>query len=349
MMSLRSVQSGRRRPAQLAGAALAVALCLMLLGCGRTPPVGFWEPTKDDSAGIKSAIEANKGYFKTGLAELAMVLCDTVLPGTTATILRKELLGNPFKQRFRLNQLEHVFYTDSYQMKYTFIAGLDTLAQETTCTVTLAETIPGMLRMHAWEMTDSLRESLIIVPPAETLRLPFYASVMTPRDTVIQKVLAGASTDGCVLKKVNGAWVLWKMAGGGRFYAPGPEDAPIIGSFRLVSANRTDTVTLRPDTLHYGIQRLFSVDPADHQLLTFSTGDSVKVSNLVTNMGDAYDYLYFNGRRYEFGDVVKFDSVTPGIYRLFLEHIPAPVLWEVLGKYTATAWGVPILVQGGAQ
>ena len=348
-MSLRSVQSGRRRLASLTGAALAVALCLVLFGCGRTPPVGFWEPTKDDSAGIKATIEANKGYFKTGLAELAMTLCDTALPGTTATILKKELQGNPFKQRFRLDQLEHVFYTDSYDMKYTFIAGLDTLEQETTCTVSLAETIPGVLRMHAWEMTDSLRESLIIVPPAETLRLPFYADVMTPRDTVIEKPIAGASTDGCVLKKVNGAWVLWKMAGGGRFYAPGPEDAPYILSFRLVSSTRTDTVTLRPDTLHYGIQRLFSVDTADHQLLTFSPGDWVKVSNLVTNLGDAYDYLYFNGRRYEFSDTVKFDSVTPGIYRLSLEHIPAPVLWEVLGKYVATTWGVPIRVAGGAK
>ncbi len=353
-MSLRSVQGGRRRPAGLAVAVLAVALCLVLFGCGRTAPEGFWEPTKDDSAGIKAAIELNKGYFKTGLAELAMVLCDSALPGTTATILKKELQGNPFKQRFRLNQLEHVFYTDSFQMKYTFIAGLDTLKQETTCTVSLAETIPGVLRMHAYGMTDSLRESLIIIPPAETLRLPFYADTMTARDTVIEKRIGGASTDGCVLKKIGGVWQLWKMSGGGRFYAPGPEDAPYILSLRFVSSSRTDTVTLRPDTLHYGIQRLFSVDTADHQLLTFSTGDWVTVSNLLTNQGDAFDYLYFNGRRYEFKtgvvvDTVKFDSVPPGIYRLSLEHIPAPVLWEVLGKYVATTWGVPIRIVGGVQ
>jgi hypothetical protein len=365
-MSLWSLQRGRRRPARLAGAALAVALCLVLFGCGRTPPEGFWEPTSDDSARIKATIEANKGYFKTGLAELAMVLCDTALPGTTATILRKELQGNPFKQRFRLDSLEHVFYTDSFEMEYTFIAGLNLDSfmrvspsgkettwvppnSETTCTITFAETIPGMLRMHAWGMTDSLRESLIIVPPAETLRLPFYADTMTHRDTVIEKAIAGASTDGCVLRKVNGEWVLWKMAGGGRFYAPGPEDAPYIVNFYLKSKDRVDTVNLRPDTLHYGIQRFFSVDTADHQLLTFSAGDSVKVTNLLTNLGDAYDYLYFNGRRYEFKDTVKFDSVSPGIYRLSLEHIPAPVLWEVKGKYTATVWGVPIRVAGGEQ
>jgi len=287
-MSVCSVQSGRRR---LAGAALAVALCLVFFGCGRTPPESFWEPTKDDSAGIKSVIEANKDYFKTGLAELAMTLCDTVLPGSTYKILPKELLGNPFKQRFRLNQLEHVFYSDS--VKYTFIAGLDTLEQETTCTVALAETIPGVLRMHAWEMSDSLRESLIIVPPAETLRLPYYSSVMTPRDTVIEKRIDGSSIDGCVLKKVNGEWVLWKMAGGGRFYAPGLEDAPHIFYFYLKSANdRVDTVNLRPDTTQYGIQRFYSVDD---QLLTYAVGDWVMVSNLTVSAGegDAYHYLYF--------------------------------------------------------
>jgi len=344
-MSLWSFRSGRRRLAGLAGTVLAGALFLVLFGCGRTPPESLWEPTKDDSAGIKATIEANKGYFRTGLAELAMVLCDTVLPGSTARILPKELVGNPFKQRFRLNQLEHVFYTDSYEMKYTFIAGLDSLEQETTCTVTLAETIPGMLRMHAWEMTDSLRESLIIVPPAETLRLPFYDSVMTPSDTVIEKAIAGASTDGCVLKKVNGEWAFWKMAGGGRFYAPGLEDAPHIFYFYLKSANdRVDTVNLRPDTTQYGIQRFYSVDD---QLLTYAVGDWVMVSNLTVSSGegDAYHYLYFNGRRYEFSDTVKFDSVSPGIYRLSVEHIPVRVLWESSGDYTATVWGVPIRVQ----
>ncbi len=343
-MSVCSVQSGRRR---LAGAALAVALCLVFFGCGRTPPESFWEPTKDDSAGIKSVIEANKDYFKTGLAELAMTLCDTVLPGSTYKILPKELLGNPFKQRFRLNQLEHVFYSDS--VKYTFIAGLDTLEQETTCTVALAETIPGVLRMHAWEMSDSLRESLIIVPPAETLRLPYYSSVMTPRDTVIEKRIDGSSIDGCVLKKVNGEWVLWKMAGGGRFYAPGLEDAPHIFYFYLKSANdRVDTVNLRPDTTQYGIQRFYSVDD---QLLTYAVGDWVMVSNLTVSAGegDAYHYLYFNGRRYESSDTVKFDSLSPGIYRLSVEHIPVRVLWENDGDYTATVWGVPIRVVGGAQ
>ena len=359
-MSMWCVQSGRHRLRRLAGAALSALLAVAFFGCGRTAPEGFWEPTKADTAGIDSTVQANKAYFRTGLTELAMQFCDTALPGTTRTILYKELTGNRFKGRFRLNAMEHVL--DSHDFKYTFIAGLnlDSLLKvdssknpwettwvepgsETTCTVTMAETIPGKVRLHAWEKTNYLRDSVIIVPPAETLRLPFYTDTMYPCDTVIEKPIDGASIEGCVLKKVDGVWQLWKMAGGGRFYAPGPDDAPYIVVFSLRGANnRLDSVFLRPDTTHYGIQRLYSVD---NQLLTYAVGDRVTVSTPYTNQGNAYDYLSFNGRRYEIGDTLKFDSVSAGVYRLSLEHIPATVLWEVDGDYNATVWGIPIRIK----
>ncbi len=346
-MSLWCVQGGRHRLRKLAGAALCALLAAAIFGCGRTAPEGMWEPTKDDTAGIKAAVEANKGYFKTGLAELAMQMCDTALPGTTRTVLYNEIRGNRFKGRFRLDGLQHALDTTAYELKYTFIAGLDTLKQETTCTVTLAETIPGKVLMHAWKKTNYLYDSVIIVPPAETLRLPFYSDTFASCDTVIEKKLSGASIEGCVLKKTDGVWQLWKMAGGGRFYVPGPEDAPYILRFFLKSRdNRVDTVNLRPDTLHYGIQRFFSLDSG---LLTYSVGDWVQVTNLLTNQGDAYDYVYFNDRRYELRDTVKFDSVSPGVYRLSLEHIPAPVLWENEGDFNATAWGIPIRIKGGGR
>jgi len=344
-MSLWCVQSGRQRRRRLAGAALCALLAVAFFGCGRTAPEDIWQPTSDDTVKIKAAIEQNKDYFRTGLAELAMQFCDTALPGTTRTILYKELAGNRFKGRFRVNAIQHVL--DSPELKYTFIAGLDTLGQETTCTVTMAETVQtGKILMHAWEKTNYIRDSVIIVPPAETLRLPFYTAVMESCDTVIEKPIDGASIEGCVFKKVDGTWQLWKMAGGGRFYSPGPNDAPYIVHFSLRGANsRLDSVFLRPDTTHYGVQRLYSVSD---QLLTYSVGDWVLVSVPFTNQGNAYDYLYFNGKRYEVSDTLKFDSVTPGIYRLSLEHIPASVLWEVdaaTSPYNATTWGIPIRIQ----
>jgi len=363
-MSLWFVQSWRRRLRRLAGAALCALLAAAIYGCGRTAPEDIWEPTSDDTAGIKLAVEANKGYFRTGLAELAMQMCDTALPGTTATILKKELEGNRFKGRFRLNAMQHVL--DSHEFKYTFIAGLnlDSMMRvdssknpwettwvepgsETTCTVTMAETIPGTLVIHAWEKSQYLRDSIIIVPPAETLRLPFYADVMTPCDTTITKpVVDGASIEGCVLKKVNGEGKLWKMAGGGRFYAPGPADAPQIVVFSLKNQDgHIDSVFLRPDTTHYGIQRFYSFTD---QLLTYKAGDWVTVTTPYTNPNpqvQAFDYLYLNGTRYELRDTVRFAGLDTGVYRLSLEHIPVEVLWDVDGNYNATTWGVPIRIQ----
>lgn len=350
-MSLWCIQSGRHRLRRLTGAALCLALALAIFGCGRTPPEGFWEPTQEDSAGIAAAVEANKAYFRTGLAELAMTPCDSnPFAGSTRVVFTNELLNNRFKGRFQYKAMEHFFKQESVRLNYTYIAGLDTLSQETTCTVTLAETIFGTLRMLAWAKSEYLRDSLFFPSPGETLRLPFYADSMTKLDdtVIIEKRIAGTSIEGCVLKKTGGKWQLWKMAGGGRFYAPGPDDAPYILQFFLNAPNdRVDTVVLRPDTLQYGIQRFYSFEPADEQLLTYAIGDWVRVSNLTTNQVVALDYLYFNGKRYEFGDTVKFDSseVTPGIYRLSLEHIPGAVLWEVDGEYNATTWGIPIRIQ----
>ena len=373
-MILWCVQGGRHRLRRLAGATLGALLTVAIFGCGRTAPTAFWEPTKDDSGAISQVVEANKAYFRTGLAELAMTMADTALPGTTAKILYKDIVGDPFRARFRLNGLQHVLYTDSYDLKYTYIANLNVDSvmevdstkkppettwvppdEETTCTVTMAETIPGMLRVHAWEQTPYLRESVIIVPPAETIRLPYYLDSLKPCDTVIEKPIHGSSVEGCVLKKVNGAWQLWKMAGGGRFYAPDPNDAPYIADAYIKSSRKdsitTDTVLLRPDTTQYGIQRFYSYDTSDRRLssyaplLTYSPGDWFMVLTPTTNLGDAFDYVYFNGRRYELSDTVKLNSVSPGIYRLSLEHIPATVLWEEKGNYNATVWGMPIRIR----
>ena len=98
-------------------------------------------------------------------------------------------MGNPYKSRFRLDSLQHVLYTDSYDLEYTFIAQLDTLETETTCTVTMAETIPGMLRMHAWQKTDSVGVDTIIVSVAESLFLTRYSTAMAPCDTYIEKAI----------------------------------------------------------------------------------------------------------------------------------------------------------------
>jgi len=96
----------------------------------------------------------------------------------------------------------------------------------------------------------------------------------------------------------------------------------------------TDTIFLRPDTLHFGMQRFYELDSVP----TYHAGDSIRFSPApLTNVGDAADYIYLvrdslagdsivrlYNRRYEFANTwIKFDSlIPPGLYRLYLEHHP---------------------------
>jgi photosystem II stability/assembly factor-like uncharacterized protein len=659
-----------------------LALAALFFGCGRTPPEAFWEPAADDTAAIQSLVRAERGRFVTGLAELALGYMNTDLPGTTDKLLAEELTSNPFKQRFRVDSMQHVFTTDS--LEYTFIAGLnldslfagidtivDTVAgavdttldtlwtvpkSETTATVSMAETIPGIVRMHVYGMTRFLRDTAIssvanynvgyatgpggriwkttdagaswaaqasgtsadlkaasfpldffigyvcgsggtilkttngaswsaspsgtsadleavwfplnvhtgfavgaagtvvktvdgggswtalssgtsadlnsvyfiydrkngiVVGDAGTILkttngntftlptsgttenlhavwilgdyrtavavgangtalrstdagsnwaactlgtsaslnavcffgnnngyivgdggtafkttngganwttlttgttanleavsfpmdgnagfavgaggvtirttdagatwtqgsvsgqdvaglafgaerdtlviLPLHDTAFTDTNLYIEKEVEATTVNGCVLKKTNNAWGLWKLSGASRLYAPTPEDAPYIVHIYTVGPGGTDTIFLRPayplpETLQkYYVQGFYEPD----SVFTFSGGESLRITGFYTNVGDAADYAYLVRdtvrndslirqfhRRYEFPAgvcKVKFDSlVPPGRYKLFIEHIPIAFFWDPSVKYTATVWGIPIVVR----
>ncbi len=344
-----SLCSSRR--ARLAALAAGLALSALFWGCGRTPPEAFWEPDRADTLAIDSLVRANKAFFRTALAELALASMDTALPGSTAVILAKEMRSNPYKQRFRANAMEHWVSDPDYPLDYKFIATLDTSKLETTCTVTFMETIPGRLRLNVFRYSRFIRQDTFFPNPSETLVLNRYDTVFT--DTtgyVIEKFAAateqdtmlGNATGGVVLKKQGGQWKIWKLSGGHRYWAPGPDDAPYFFDAVLFNGARADTIYLRPDTLRFGIQRFY--DP-DSQLLTYRRGDSIRLNRLRTNNGDCATYLYLNGRRYPGNAWIKLDSTVPlGINRLHIEHIPASVFWEVSGKYVAAGWIVPFKV-----
>ncbi len=331
---------------------LALAGAALYYGCGRVPPEPFWEPSKEDTVSIRQAIEEHKSLFQIGLSELQMVMIDTALPGSTKSILTDELKGNPFKPRFRCAGFQHLFYDTAYDLEYRFAATLDTTGTETTCTVTYAETIPGEFLMYAFRMTDSLRESLFFPNPGETLRLPYYDSLLRPCSVIVKKPLEAVTSGGCVLRKQSGNWELWKLSGGTRFYAPNPDDAPYFARCVLSGGGRLDTVLLRPDTLHYGIQRFYPyADTTTGGILTYTQRDTVRLASLLSTLGtDGAEYVYFNGRRYDMqgprtGQQILLADVAPGLYKLYVEEIPPTVLWEVKGKYSATVWSIPIRVK----
>ena len=93
-------------------------------------------------------------------------------------------------------------------------------------TVTVVESLPGELRLRTFSYTKYLRDSLFFPSPGETLVLQFFEQSFSPLERIVRKTFTGAQTDGAVLRKVNGTWQPWKYAGGSRFFAPNPNDAP---------------------------------------------------------------------------------------------------------------------------
>ncbi len=362
-MNLRTPKSGLGLRVGIVG--LGLLLTALYLGCGRMPEEGFWEPTAEDSTAIDAVIQANKDLFLSGFDEGGLAHADTVMPGTTATRLRNEIDESPYKQRFRVDSIRHHFYfpNDSQDLVYTFAANtnLDTTINDTTCTATLAESIPGFLEMHVYSYTRFVKVDTFVPSPGETLLLDRYDTLFSDTSLVIQKTLWGASTNGCVLRKENGEWKLWKVAGGSRFYAPTPDDAPYLAYLYLTNGETEYELQLRPDTLQYGISRFYDLgeenteDSVINSLPCFSVGDSIYVRSLATTVLDCANYIYFNGERHEFKASDKIALTQAGVFRLFVEQVPIEVLYEAAGKpfeqgdeiegnYVAVAWGIAIKV-----
>lgn len=326
-------------PLLVAGAVLAV---LLLFSCGRMPPAEIWAPGAADTAAIDTVVKANKQLLKVDFNEKGFQYLEWVVPDS---IIKKAISDNPFKQRYISDSMEHVFNAGLSKWSYKFIARADTAIQETTATVTVVETIPGVLRLHAIKYTRFVKES-IIVTPSETIRLMYYDTVFTDTSLVVEKPLFGVVTGGCVLRKEKGEWRFWKLAGGERFYAPNPEDAPYFITVYMTNGVRSDTFQLRPDTLHYGIQRFYNYPDG---LLSYPLGDSLWVTALLTAATEASNFIFFGGNRYRLAAANRIKFTEAGVQRLYVEQIPYVVLFDAGGELNATVWGIPIYVKGGGQ
>ncbi|MBM3315145.1 hypothetical protein FJY71_04795 [candidate division WOR-3 bacterium] len=359
----------RHRPAIAAGVGMAAVFAVLVTGCGRMPPESFWEPLSADTAGIHAAVQANLALLRIDFDEPSMQVADLVIP---ESVIAKAIADNPFKQRYRCDSFRQVFNRDTLQgikgLEYSFIATLDTMLDsvqhegvwsdtswiETTATVTLAETIPGQFVGHAYRYTRFLRDSVFETSPGETVRLRYYDPNFTDTSMLVRKPLTAAVIGGCVLRKETGEWRLWKVAGGQRLFAPSPDDAPYLVSFQFASSGRTDTVSLRPDTFHYGIQRFYRyVEPADTttpcQMLSFAPGDSARIPVVSGYATDVNNFMHFRGVRRRVAPTTRVYFTDPGIYRLYLQQIPFSVFYDIDGALVSLVWGVPLRVTGGGR
>uniref|UniRef100_A0A7V3PTY4 Uncharacterized protein n=1 Tax=candidate division WOR-3 bacterium TaxID=2052148 RepID=A0A7V3PTY4_UNCW3 len=336
-----AVSAQSKNPLLLLTVGLALAV-IAVIGCGRTPPPPVWQPSAADSSAIAAVVEANKDLLTINFNEPGFQYFEWLI---SDSILKKAIKDNAFKQRYICDSMQHWFDNSNRKWTYKFIATADTVAKETTATVTVVETIPGLLRLHARKYTRFLRDSIIITP-SETIRLKFHDTLFTDTSMIVEKPINGVVINGCVLKKENGEWRFWKIAGGPRFYAPNPDDAPYFIHAYMTNGVRLDTFFLRPDTLHYGCQRFYEYPDG---LISYPVNDSVWISGLYTAVTDAQNFLFFNSTRYRLWSGSRLKLTQTGVQWLYIEQIPFPVLYDAGGELTATVWGIPLNVKGGAQ
>lgn len=332
--------SGRNRLLSLTAGFLLFTIAIT--GCGRMPPPPIWQPSAADSAAIAAVLQENRDLLTINFNEPSFQYFDWLI---SDSILRKAIRDNAFKQRYICDSMQHWFNDSTRKWAYKFIAVADTVKKETTATVTVVETIPGLLRLHARKYTRYLRDSIIITP-SETIRLKFHDTLFTDTSMIVEKPINAVVINGCVLRKENGQWRFWKIAGGPRFYAPNPEDAPYFIQAYLTNGVRVDTFFLRPDTLHYGCQRFYEYPDG---LLSYNLNDSLWVTGLLTAVTDAQNFLFYNRTRYRLWSGSRLRLTQPGVQWIYIEQIPFPVLYDAGGELTATIWGIPINVKGGGQ
>lgn len=358
---------------------LPLVVAVLFFGCGRTPPEAFWEPSAEDSAAIQAVINEHLADFLTDFDQISapeslkiegLIMIDTRLTNNQRTRLEQEMEENPYRQRFRVDALQHVFDTTEaagYFFEQSMYAHLDTLREDTFCTVLFVESIPGYLDMHVYEYTAYLGDTLIFPSPGETLVLRvFDVSAFTDTSFKLQKEFLAHTSNGFFLQKEGGEWTYKKAMGGSRFYSPNPNDAPYLLLLFLKErgAEEQDTIWLRPDTLSNGIQRLYTAS----ELPTYAPGDTLQVTiSPYTDVPDADFYAYLDGRRYDFSTATTSNTIQlapdiePGVHRLYVEQTPIPVYYEASGKpfemrgaddkeegrYVSAVWGIAINIEGG--
>ncbi|MEO0108226.1 MAG: hypothetical protein ABIK62_03525, partial [candidate division WOR-3 bacterium] len=248
------------------------AVCVFTsTGCGRAPRPDFWSWSAADSAQIVALVSAWKDSLKSHFEEdTALSEYITYVPDTTGKLLRKAVRDNPFKQHW---------FPRWFVRRFTSHIIVDSITQtkDTTVTVKLIEHFKGVVEIHPDSATKRLPKDSIVngVPyplygnTSDTTGQPARRFTFMPRDSVFPQDTAilvadsGTSVRYLFLEPTNKAtrdkWVLKRISGVGRCAFPDDAQAPFLGGLQLVMRNgRRDTIVLRPDSLHYGAQRLYA-------------------------------------------------------------------------------------------
>jgi hypothetical protein len=323
------------------------------------PPPDLWSWNALDSARIDTLVKAWKDSLRSHFEEDTL-LSERVhyLPDTTRAALYKSLRENKFRGRF--------FPRSFYRVTECSMSDSANVTKDTSVTVKLIESFVGQLVIRTDSATRWRKETLMGGMPYNV-----YDSTFSAKDTTLVLVFKASSERTLFLEPTEASkltpgatrtWVLRRISGAARIAAPDDAAAPVLWSVQLVTrAGRRDTFNLRPDSLHFGVQRLYNRD----SLLTYSTRDTISVvlirSSRYTSSGFDWDpadvciFLHLPADdlvhsirrtlRPIPNDTTSFRFATPGLKQIYVELIPRAILTEASPEVISRLWGIPIQIK----
>ena len=358
-LRLKSTKQRVGRSRLVAGSLLLAAcatLLLLVAGCGRTPPPGFWTWSADDSTKVRATVAEWKVKLMSDFAD-SVDLSEVIsyVPETTKRALRQSMRENPYRPRWFPKTFSRSFTADSmidsvWVTKDTTIevrlrevfTGLATITTDSVTLLRNPDTVIGGMHFQIFDTSFSAQETTITVEVNATCDRELF---LVPTDS------SG------VENKVNRAqWQVKRIKGAGQYYCPDVSGAPYLGAVQFVTnTGRRDTFVLRPDTIHWGAQRLYRKD----SLLTFTVGESIDVvlsataifGQLWWDPPDMVAFLHIGRARKNLkispqpATSFVFGAGDVGMKQIYIEIVRRDPLTEQTDYFKSCMWAIPIIVK----
>jgi hypothetical protein len=299
------------------------------------PPESYWNGSREDSLAIQDSIRTMRSRPETyWLFNADYVLEKDFVSFTITDSAIKRALRDTFSEDF---------FPVAFQKVATEVDTVDSLvfAKDSTCTVSLILKIKkGELRVRCDSVTPWKRDTIF----GENLT-HIYANYFVAKETTLVKELHGESWRSAFFDydTVSHGWQFKKISGGLQFSFPDLATAPFIYPSIIFAKKITaDTVYLRPDSLHHGIQWFYPVD----SILTYKAGDTLTLGAYTAYAyADSVPFLWVDSTRS--ASNTRIFLTNPGFHMISFEIANAEpfISPKATAVYRSILWGIPVLVK----
>lgn len=355
--------------------ALVVSV-LVFSSCGRLPPEKFWTGDSQDSTSIKNLIV----YYDTSASWRGFLshydfegTIDTIRYSVTRVFPNSEVASLEFKikQAYGPARLNIALTEKKTDTNIVFV-------YDTTATVELITKFKGVARIGCDSVRRYLKDTIIgndtlMLFGAWTKRQFLRDSVIRGETVWVYDSLVQGPDSIVLVKEFDGQvwrslhfepedkkgspriWKLSRISGGASARIPDNEDdAPY--NYRVIVKEKNkvkaDTILNRPDTIHYGIHRLYKFPDSVYSY--GATQDSLEISQIYPILNPQDTALYF-AHCDKFYSLTSFGAgarvkLTAGGYPEninFLSFIICPRQSLIYKKspFKLRVWQIPVKVQ----